>query len=115
MIILLIGFQFGVIGLCIAQIFTNILAGIINMWATKKFLKYTYLSQLKDIFVYILIAFFVGLGFSFIIHTDYMFLNIVLFFISISLIYIVILYVIRDFAFLYSLSLMKKAFSKLRL
>lgn len=115
LIILLIGFQFGVIGLCIAQIFTNLLAGIINMWATKKFLKYTYLSQLKDIFVYILIAFFVGLGFSFIIHTDYMFLNIVLFFISISLIYIVILYVIRDFAFLYGLSLMKKAFSKLRL
>lgn len=59
-IYLVIGFQYGVLGLAIAQVFINITGSLINVWATRKLLPYSYLKQLKDITLYILIAFGIG-------------------------------------------------------
>ena len=59
-ICLSIGFYYGVVGLAIAQVFINIIGSLINVWATRKILPYSYVQQLKDILIYILIAFAIG-------------------------------------------------------
>ena len=110
--ILLIGFQFGVVGLCVAMIFVNIFAAVINMWVTKKILEYTYFSQFKDIFIYMIIAFSTAFGLSSVLHTNYYLLNILLLFISILTVYMFLLSLIKDDTFLYSFGILKKSICK---
>lgn len=55
-ILIALGLKYGVLGLCVTQIFINIIAALFNMWATKRVITYSYCRQIKDIIIYILIA-----------------------------------------------------------
>lgn len=52
-----LGFCYGVRGLCVAIIAINIAAALINMFATRRIICYSYIQQLMDLFKYMLVAF----------------------------------------------------------
>ena len=49
-IYLAIGFCYGLVGLAVAQVLINITGALINMWATKRIVKYSYMRQIVDVF-----------------------------------------------------------------
>lgn len=57
-VLIALGFCYGVKGLCVAQIFICITAAIINMFPTKKILGYSYIEQALDLVKYMVFAFF---------------------------------------------------------
>lgn len=59
-IYLFIGFHYGVVGLAVAQVFINVTGGLINVWATRRLLPYSYMRQMRDITIYIILAFLFG-------------------------------------------------------
>lgn len=63
-IFIIIGFQYGVYGLCCSLIASNIFGTMINMYAARKVLTYDYKSQIWDILRYILLAY----SFAYIIY-----------------------------------------------
>lgn len=95
-IYLVIGFQYGVLGLAIAQVFINITGSLINVWATRKLLPYSYLKQLKDITLYILIAFGIGWCISWFAIFASLVANIVLLLVLMFTLYSFVLLAIRD-------------------
>lgn len=95
-IYLVIGFQYGVLGLAIAQVFINITGSLINVWATRKLLPYSYLKQLKDITLYILIAFGIGWCISWFAIFASLVANIVLLLVLMFTLYSFVLLVIKD-------------------
>lgn len=95
-----IGFQYGVIGLTVTMIFINLTGALINMYATKKIVEYSYISQIIDIVKYFLIAYIVGFICGFLPKFSYKIFNITEISLSIILLYIIILIVIRDDTFL---------------
>lgn len=95
-IYLFIGFQYGVVGLAIANVFINITGTLINVWATRKLLPYSYVKQLMDVSVYVIIAFVVGALSSLLIHFDSNIINILSYFVVIIVGYIVTLFVLKD-------------------
>lgn len=92
---LVVGFQFGVIGLAVAQVLINISGALINVWATRKLLPYSCFMQLKDIFIYILLAFGIG-GCSLIFSFDNHLLNMISMWIFIIISYSLALAVLKD-------------------
>lgn len=56
LVAIIIGMQFGIFGLLIAQLCTSTASLLFNTYYTSKFLRYSVINQLKDIFVYILLA-----------------------------------------------------------
>lgn len=99
-IVILISFQFGIYALLIGQIFNNILAALVNMYPTKNILRYNYFEQLIDIFKYVLYSYFVG-AISFLIpDTGSYFINIILIFVSIGILYPLFLWFLKDELFL---------------
>lgn len=95
-IYLVIGFQYGVLGLAIAQVFINITGSLINVWATRKLLPYSYLKQLKDITLYILIAFGIGWCISWFAIFASLVANIVLLLVLMFTLYSFVLLAIKD-------------------
>lgn len=95
-IYIIIGFQYGVLGLAVAQVFINISGSLVNMWATKKILPYSYWGQIKDIVRYMILAFGIAAVVDKCVHCE----NLMLFFIVktiiILLIYMLLLIVSRD-------------------
>lgn len=96
---LVVGFQFGVIGLAVAQVLINISGALINVWATRKLLPYSCFMQLKDIFIYILLAFGIG-GCSLIFSFDNHLLNMISMWSFIIISYSLALAVLKDDIFL---------------
>lgn len=106
---LFIGFQYGVVGLAIANVFINITGTLINVWATRKLLPYSYVKQLKDVSVYVIIAFVVGALSSLLIHFDSNIINILSYFVVIIMGYVFILFTLKDKIFsVYCLRFMSK-------
>lgn len=99
-IIIFIGFQYGLIGLCYAQIFINILACVINMWFTRSILDYSYFSQMLDVIKYIFLAFVVGLPVFVIFNFNVLLINIITGFLAIMSLYALLLYITRDSVYL---------------
>lgn len=56
-IFIALGFLYGVVGLCVAIIAINIAAALINMFATRNVIRYSYLQQLIDLSKYMAVAF----------------------------------------------------------
>lgn len=102
-IYLAIGFQYGVLGLAIAQVFINITGALINVWATRKLLPYSYMKQLKDIAIYILIAFGIGWCISWFAIFDSLVANIVILLVLMFTLYSLVLFVIKDDIFIKNL------------
>lgn len=98
-IYLAIGFRYGIIGLAVAQVFINITGSLINVWATRKILPYSYLKQLKDIGIYIVLAFCIGWSVSSFINFNNHILNIMIITVLIILVYVVVLFLIKDSIF----------------
>lgn len=99
-IYLFIGFQYGVVGLAIANVFINITGTLINVWATRKLLPYSYVKQLKDVSVYVIIAFAIGWVTSLVVDFDSNILNVLFFLIIILIAYALVLMVFKDQIFL---------------
>lgn len=97
--ILMVGFQFGIRGLCIALVCTNLLAGFINMWATKKIVNYAYGRQIVDIFKYVFLSFTIGLIVSSLCRTEIVYVNLLMYFMLVMIIYFLSLYILKDEAF----------------
>lgn len=56
LLLLLCGVPFGLMGVVISCSVYNVIAAIVNMYPTKKLLKYGYLLQFKDILKYLVVA-----------------------------------------------------------
>ncbi len=97
---LAIGFHFGIIGLVSTTVVISLTAALINMWATKKLLPYGFVSQLIDLFKYMIIAFSIALFGGFLIHSNSVLLNIILLSFCFVSCYCVVLYIIKDNVFL---------------
>lgn len=95
-ILIAVGFLKGVVGLCIALIGINIVGALINMFATKKILNYSYVAQLSDIILYMIIAYLAGWVSTFFMMDNMHVFNILMTFVIVSLVYIFVLFVIRD-------------------
>lgn len=97
---LAIGFQYGVVGLAVAQVFINVTGSLINCLATRKLLPYSYMKQMQDIFIYILVAFSLGGFLSCIINVENHFLHAIVLFSALSVLYILVLMVCKDSVFI---------------
>lgn len=95
-IYIIIGFQYGVLGLAVAQVFINISGSLVNMWATKKILPYSYWGQIKDIVGYMILAFGIGAVVSKCVHNENLMLVFIVKTIIILLIYMLLLIMSRD-------------------
>lgn len=95
-IYIIIGFQYGVLGLAVAQVFINISGSLVNMWATKKILPYTYWGQIKDIVRYMILAFGIAAVVDKCVHCENLMLVFIVKTIIILLIYMLLLIVSRD-------------------
>lgn len=91
-----IGFCYGVKGLVVAMILISITAAIINMWATKKVISYSYLLQFVDILKYIVLAFSSAFICSKVVGWDNGIVYVIVLFVSHFVFYCVILYTIND-------------------
>lgn len=109
-IYLAIGFHYGIVGLAIAQVFINITGSLINVWATRKLLPYSYVQQLKDIAIYIVIAFIIGWCISWFACFASQLLNIVFIFLTLVIGYIISLLIIKDSIFLNYIKLFIRKF-----
>lgn len=93
---LAIGFIFGVKGLVISAIFISATAALINMWATKAILPYSYRHQLWDVLKYIIIAY----PMAYCVHSVVSFfnplMNVSIFFVLYFTLYVVTLIVFKD-------------------
>lgn len=98
-ICLSIGFYYGVVGLAIAQVFINIIGSLINVWATRKILPYSYVQQLKDISIYILIAFAIGWCVSWLACFASQIVNITILLFLTIFFYSLVLFMIKDSVF----------------
>lgn len=98
-ICLSIGFYYGVVGLAIAQVFINIIGSLINVWATRKILPYSYVQQLKDILIYILIAFAIGWCVSWLACFASQIVNITILLFLTVFFYSLVLFMIKDSVF----------------
>lgn len=98
-ICLSIGFYYGVVGLAIAQVFINIIGSLINVWATRKILPYSYVQQLKDILIYILIAFAIGWCVSWLACFASQIVNITILLFLTIFFYSLVLFMIKDSVF----------------
>ena len=105
-----LGFYFGILGLVVARILINLTAALINMWATKKVLNYSYMHQLGDIFKYILIIIVLS-GISVIMVDSFNpIMNILMHTMVISFMYILLLYSINDITYYQLLSKVRDYF-----
>ncbi len=96
-LIIFVGFQYGVLGLATSVVVINFIAACINMYSTRKFLNYSYFYQFIDIFKYILVAFSLAFIISLVMrYIETPLISIVLMFIIFSLAYFGILYIIKD-------------------
>ena len=95
-IYIIIGFQYGVLGLAVAQVFINISGSLVNMWATKKILPYSYWGQIKDIVRYMILAFGIAAVVDKCVHCENLLLVFIVKTIIILLIYMLLLIVSRD-------------------
>lgn len=95
-IYIIIGFQYGVLGLAVAQVFINISGSLVNMWATKKILPYSYWGQIKDIVKYMILAFGIAAVVDKCVHCENLMLVFIVKTIIILLIYMLLLIVSRD-------------------
>lgn len=95
-ILIALGFSYGVKGLCITQIGIAITAAIVNMWPTKRILNYSFVLQIVDLGKYMILSFISYYLFSLVFHTSHHLLNIILLFVFGSSSYILILFITRD-------------------
>lgn len=95
-IYLFVGFQYGVVGLAIANVFINITGTLINVWATRKLLPYSYVKQLIDVSVYVIIAFVVGWLSSLMIDFNSNILNILSYLLIVMVGYVAVLFALKD-------------------
>ena len=95
-IYLFVGFQYGVVGLAIANVFINITGTLINVWATRKLLPYSYVKQLMDVSVYVIIAFVVGWLSSLVIDFNSNILNILSYLLIVIVGYVAVLFALKD-------------------
>ena len=95
-IYLFVGFQYGVVGLAIANVFINITGTLINVWATRKLLPYSYVKQLMDVSVYVIIAFVVGWLSSLMIDFNSNILNILSYLLIVMVGYVAVLFALKD-------------------
>ena len=86
--------------MAIANVFINITGTLINVWATRKLLPYSYVKQLKDVSVYVIIAFAIGWVTSLVVDFDSNILNVLFFLIIILIAYALVLMVFKDQIFL---------------
>lgn len=93
---IVVGIQYGVIGLAFAQFFINFSAALINLYPTKKILQYSYAMQLFDLVKYMLIAYPIAWGITKGIQTDIHLLNIILSTALYVPAYCLVLYLSRD-------------------
>lgn len=100
LIIIIIGFQFGIYGLLFGMIAINVVGALINLYPTKRILNYSYVRQLIDILKYIVIAFAVGAVLKLVKIFDYTIFNIILNGILYSFLYLLTLFIMRDAVFL---------------
>jgi len=98
-IYIVVGFAYGLMGLVVAQIFINVTGALINMWATKRIIPYSYYSQLSDLLKYMVLAFSFGWISSYFVQTQSHILNVVLIFFMIFLMYAISLLLIKDVVF----------------
>ncbi len=105
LIYIFIGFQYGVIGLTITMIAINLTGALINMYATRKILVYSYVQQIVDIAKYMILAY--GLGFinNLVISIPNHLISIIESFLFMMLSYMVVLYLIKDSIFIKYLKL----------
>ncbi|PWJ64030.1 MULTISPECIES: lipopolysaccharide biosynthesis protein [unclassified Fibrobacter] len=95
-VIIFIGFQYGVLGIAATQFFINFVAAAINLHPTKKILDYSYVQQMVDVIKYMVIAYPIAWGLSLLINTDIPLLNILLNFLTFLPIYGLVILAIRD-------------------
>ena len=95
-IFILIGFYYGLIGLVTARVFVNITGAFINIWVTKKYINYSYKSQIIDIFKYIILAFLVTILSMSLINFINPILNILCQMIIIPSLYLILLFFFKD-------------------
>ena len=108
-VLIALGFCYGVKGLCIAQIFICITAAIVNMFPTKKFLGYSYIEQALDLIKYMVIAFLSYFFASSISAFNNIFICIMFKFLVGTIGYMGILWIAKDSIFL---QLQKRIFKK---
>ena len=95
-VLIAIGFNYGVKGLCLAHVGISLTAAIVNMWPTRNILNYSITSQFIDLGKYMLIAFIsFSLSSLFTLNSCHV-LNIIGIFILGSTIYIGTLLLCRD-------------------
>lgn len=93
---ILIGLNFGIIGLCLSQIVINISAAIINMLPTYSILRYNYFAQMFDVVKYMIIAYTCGFLVNFLQLTEFLFINVFIFILFFFPLYYLLLYLIKD-------------------
>ena len=89
-------FKWGIIGLCVSQILTNLTASLVNMYPTKNLLGYNYFEQLIDILKYIGGSFLIGYIVSFLPHCESHLLYIIYFFGVYSVLFYGMMYLLKD-------------------
>ena len=82
--------------MAVAQVFINISGSLVNMWATKKILPYSYWGQIKDIVRYMILAFGIAAVVDKCVHCENLMLVFIVKTIIILLIYMLLLIVSRD-------------------
>ena len=95
-VIIAIGFQYGVIGIAVAHFFINLVGSAINLYPTKKILQYSYMLQILDLVKYMIIAYPIAWAVTRIFQTDIHLLNIILSTAVYVPAYCLVLYLIRD-------------------
>lgn len=93
---LAVGFAYGIVGLAVAQLAINITGSMVNAWATKRILPYSYMRQLGDLVGYMSLAFATGGIISWCVDVDSVLLNITLKFVCIFTLYILVLVLMKD-------------------
>lgn len=111
-IYIFIGFLYGMLGLVIAQVFINLTGSLINMWATKRILKYSYIMQLNDMLIYMVIAYPIAWIISCFVHTNFVIINILGMFFFIIVIYLTILLMIKDKEAIFITNIIKEKYGK---
>ena len=96
LLIILVSFGYGVKGLVIGQVFINLIGTLINVWATKRIISYGYLSQVIDLFKYVVLAFPIAFFVEKVCCFSSSFLNIATLFVLSFLGYFLILFLLKE-------------------
>lgn len=113
-IVIFISFQYGIYALLLGMLFNNTFAALVNMYPTKYILNYSYISQLVDLFKYIIYSYSIGYALSLIINFDCRLINILLYSIAYISTYTFILYLLKDKYFIkYSVVIYNKLRNRL--